>query len=265
MKMKSVIYYFSGTGNSYRAAEKICKNIPDCELIPIVKSIKNGGYSHSAPRIGFVFPLYFLSFPKIVMDFIEKYDFSGKDYIFIAVTRGTNFTGGVIAHMREILRKKGTALSAGFYINMPSNDITFIFPVPDSAKQNELLASADWDIQEISNKIIAGEKYYEREFAGFLRHIRHSQVYLIGLANGWKKFYSDGNCNGCGICEKVCPVSNISMIDKKPAWGALCQLCEGCLNFCPKEAIQYGKKTAGRMRYHNPVCGWKDIEMQKME
>ena len=263
--MKTVIYYFSGTGNSYRAAEKICKEIPDSRLVPIVKAMKKEEYYHPAPMVGFVFPLYFLSFPKIVMDFIEKFDFSGKEYIFIAVTRGTKGMGGVIAHMKEILRKKGTALSAGFYIDMPGSDVTFILPVPDRARQKKLLDSADMKIQEISSKLIAEEKFYEREFVGFLRYIRHSHVYLKGLVNGWKNLYFDENCNGCGICEKVCPLNNIRMTDKKPVWGADCQLCEGCLNFCPKEAIQYGKKTIGKMRYHNPRCSWKDIALQKPE
>ena len=29
--------------------------------------------------------------------------------------------------------------------------------------------------------------------------------------------------------------------------------CNGCINRCPVSAIQYGKKTASRGRYVNPV------------
>ena len=261
--MKSVIYYFSGTGNSLRAAEKKRDNIPGCELVPIVQAVAKGKYSDQNQRIGFVFPLYYLSFPKIVMDFIEKYDFSGKEYIFIAVTRGTNGTGGVIAHMRKILIKKGAKLSAGFYINMPGNDVTFISPVPDIIKQKKILDSADLKIKEITNMINAGENHFERELTRFMRYIRHSLVYLKGLENGWKNFYADENCNVCGICEKVCPFNNIKMIDKRPVWGADCQLCEACINFCPNETIQYGTKTTGKIRYHNLNCGWRDILIQK--
>ena len=72
-----------------------------------------------------------------------------------------------------------------------------------------------------------------------------------------KQFWVTDRCNSCGICVKVCPVNNINLIEGKPVWQHKCEHCLGCLQWCPKEAIQFGKSTAKRKRYHHP-----DIKVQ---
>ena len=37
-----------------------------------------------------------------------------------------------------------------------------------------------------------------------------------------KKFYAAATCNGCGLCEKKCPLGNITMTDGKPQWHGDC-------------------------------------------
>jgi MinD superfamily P-loop ATPase len=51
----------------------------------------------------------------------------------------------------------------------------------------------------------------------------------------------------------VCPVENIILnADKKPEWQNRCELCVGCINLCPKQAIQTGEETVDRRRYQHP-------------
>ncbi|MCB2357259.1 hypothetical protein [Clostridium estertheticum] len=38
-----------------------------------------------------------------------------------------------------------------------------------------------------------------------------------------------------------------------------CEQCFACLQWCPQKAIQYGKKTAMRKRYHHPDVEIADI------
>ena len=69
-----------------------------------------------------------------------------------------------------------------------------------------------------------------------------------------KAFYADEKCIGCGKCASICPAGAIEMVDGHPAWTkSKCLKCCGCINRCPVSAIQYGKKTASRGRYVNPV------------
>ncbi len=78
-----------------------------------------------------------------------------------------------------------------------------------------------------------------------------------------EKYYSDEKCNGCGICQKICPVDNIKLVNEKPEWQHKCQFCLACLHYCPQEAIQYGKNTLGRERYNHPNITVKELINQK--
>ena len=51
------------------------------------------------------------------------------------------------------------------------------------------------------------------------------------------------------VWEK-CPLNNIRLENGKPVWGKNCTHCMACICYCPKEAIEYGKKSKGKPRYH---------------
>ena len=65
-----------------------------------------------------------------------------------------------------------------------------------------------------------------------------------------KKFCATEKCISCGKCVKVCPLHDIQLTDGKPAWGKNCTHCMACINYCPTAAIEYGKQTKDRPRYH---------------
>ena len=73
--------------------------------------------------------------------------------------------------------------------------------------------------------------------------------------NGRKtaRFTVDDTCIGCGQCASFCPVGAIEMVGGRPSWKKeRCAFCMGCLNRCPKSAIQYGKSTRKNGRYVYP-------------
>ena len=57
-------------------------------------------------------------------------------------------------------------------------------------------------------------------------------------------------CTGCGQCVRRCPLNNITLQTGKPVWGQNCTHCMACICYCPTEAIEYGKKSLGKPRYH---------------
>jgi MinD superfamily P-loop ATPase len=67
-----------------------------------------------------------------------------------------------------------------------------------------------------------------------------------------KGFWVDAKCNACGICKTICPCGNIELAAGKPAWRHHCEQCMACIQWCPQEAIQFGKKTPGYKRYRHP-------------
>ena len=84
-------------------------------------------------------------------------------------------------------------------------------------------------------------------FAGYLQR--------YDLADWAKDRYSTlkvkaSACIGCGKCEKLCPLNNITLQNARPVWGSNCTQCMACICYCPTRAIEYGKKSAGKPRYH---------------
>ena len=75
-------------------------------------------------------------------------------------------------------------------------------------------------------------------------------------------FHLTGKCNGCGICSRICPVSNIEMVDDKPTWQHRCEQCCACVQWCPKEAILFNGKTVTGKRFHHPDVKISDLLRQ---
>ena len=67
-----------------------------------------------------------------------------------------------------------------------------------------------------------------------------------------KPFRVLDTCIGCGLCEKNCVMSNITMQDGRPVWNGNCTHCMACICGCPEAAIEYGKKSVGKPRYKCP-------------
>lgn len=260
--METVIYWFSGTGNSLYAAKKLHECIVHSELRSIVQSVADKHFADAADRVIFVFPLYYLSFPKIVMDFIGRYQVKkGTDVVCVA-TRGFPPMGGVIRHFRNIMRKKGAEVRHGFYLDMPSNDV-ILFGLQPKEKQDEILRTTDGQINGILKALSGGKTYLEKEPFGLLRHVRHKSAYLGKLPRISRMFFAQDSCTACGVCTKVCPMGNVKIAEKKPKWGNGCQLCEACINYCPRRAIQFGRRSAKWDRYSNPNVSRQEIERQK--
>jgi epoxyqueuosine reductase QueG len=53
------------------------------------------------------------------------------------------------------------------------------------------------------------------------------------------------------------------MVEGRPVWKHHCELCCGCIHLCPAGAIQAGKKTEGRARYHNPEVRIPELQARR--
>ena len=65
-----------------------------------------------------------------------------------------------------------------------------------------------------------------------------------------KGFTVSDKCISCGKCALRCPLNNISIEGGKPVWKGRCTHCMACICYCPTSAIEYGKKSLGKPRYH---------------
>lgn len=259
--MKTIIYYFSGTGNSLKVSTELSKNLDNCELLPIVGCVRHENFKVSCERVGFVFPLYYLGLPKIVSDFIKKVDLTDTKYIFTVITRGWPFVGGAIKQMKNLMDEKGQILDFGSYIHMPMNDIT-LAQVPNEKKQKKIFENFDKQLNKAVSKIRNNRNGYDFEPISFLLDKRNTP--FVNRVNQLDNFYSVNKaCTGCGTCEKVCPVDNIYIENGMPHWKNGCQMCLACFHFCTNKSINYGNKSENAKRYHHPDVTVQQIIRQK--
>ena len=255
--MKTMIYYFTGTGNSLQAARQLASLLDNTTLRPITEQANT---DPSSSAVGFVFPVYLWGAPKIVCDFIDKFksDFSGK-YLFAVATYKSQ-PGDVMGQLRRFIAKLGLPLSSGFVVPMPGNNIIF-YDIESSQIIEDKIDASRKQLAEIAfdvsqrRKIIPRTSFPDRFLKTGLLH----PVLTSTFEKADKNFWAESSCNGCAVCSQVCPTGNISIADAHPVWQHRCQQCLACIHLCPAQAIQYGKTTAGRTRYLHPGISVKDL------
>jgi len=261
--MKTTIYYFTGTGNSLKIAKDIAEKLDDCELVPIAKVLQQDQIVATSEKVGFIFPLYYFGLPRIVYDFIEKIGLDNTNYLFAVVTKDGDMDGIPLIQIERLLSEKSKTFSAGFFIKMPNNNIIVDDILNSEEVVEEKLKEAKNQVDTIY-KIIEENKLIEIEPAKRTKSIEKlNKIFRDNVCENDKFFYADENCTSCGICEQVCPVSNIILIDGKPQWQHKCQQCLACISYCPEKSIQYGDKTLEKGRYHHPEIIVKDLINQK--
>lgn len=256
---KNTIFYFSGTGNSLQVSKDIALQLQDMELLSIPKIMNNNEIKIQSESIGIVFPVYMWGLPLIVENFIKKLNINKSTYVF-AVANFGGIPGNALKQVNDLIENKGAKLNAGFIINMPGNYIV-MYGARSKDNQIKTFEKEKIKVQQIV-EIIKGKKNYEYEKSKIVIDrifgpLVYKGIYKIHTAD--KLFLTKDNCNGCGVCEKVCGVKNIEIKNGKPIWKNNCEQCMACIQYCPQEAIEYDKKTIGRKRYRNP-----NVTLQEM-
>lgn len=260
--MKTCIYYFSGTGNSLAAATRICEGLGDCELVSIASLAGSEAITPDAGRVGIVCPVYDFGLPAIVADFSGRLDARNAQYLFAVITFG-GAGRSALKQLDGILKSGGRGLDAAFSVAMPGNFPTIARP-PEGRKRDEILAKADAAIEAITEGIRSQKRAPPGPalITSLLRGITYPP-FIRNVHGADEKFWLTDACTSCGICERVCPVKNIDLVDGRPEWHHRCQLCMACLHFCPVEAIQWGGRTEHRGRYRHPNLTVQDMERQQ--
>lgn len=257
--MKNIIYYFTGTGNSLAVAKDIKARLGEAELAEIKKGVVPD-QELQAETVGIVYPVYCWGPPRLVADFLKGLKVSRSTYVYCVATYG-GMLGYSNVFVEKVLKEKGIVLSAGFAVKMPGNFIP-MYNGPSEKKVQKMFSKKDALVKKIA-EIVCNRKVAEvAKSMSFVGKFLTNKVYPNGIQDMKKfgeKFSADSSCNGCGTCAKICPSSNIVMKDNKPQWLKDCEACLACIHWCPQKAIQAGKKTLVRRRYHHPAVALSEM------
>ena len=157
---------------------------------------------------------------------------------------------GYLDKILEICREKQITYMGTEQVVMPENYIA-MFNAPQAEEARQIVAKAEPDIDRVISAIAANQAFtpsrnnlYDRFMSGPVNPIFYS---FFVKANA---FVASDACTGCGQCARLCPTNNITIQNGKPVWGGDCTHCMACICRCGAEAIEYGKKSLGKPRYH---------------
>jgi len=238
--MQTVLYYFSGRGNSQKAAEDIAARLGDTILSPF-NSLIDDESERTAPRVGFVFPVINFGVPAHLPGFLQKVAAGRPERYYFAVVLNGGMPCATLSQVERALKACHATLASGHLV-----DVRIL--------QGR---SGNWPalLEQIAATVEHGAP------AAIQRGTLADRLLYTGLINTLsgaiihkqdKNFWIDKNCDGCRVCLKVCPVDNILMQAGKPVWQHRCDQCFGCYAWCPQKAIHHGKKDDERLRQTNP-------------
>lgn len=245
------IIYFTGTGN--------CLSVAKCfeaELLSIPQMIKNNIYEIEDDVIGIVYPVYAVSVPDIVRNYLEKCKINAN-YTFVIATYG--FTDcGSLNEMKKLLKSNRNKVDYYSSLLMVDNYLPFF----DIEKQLKMLNEKNIEnnlkviVEEINSRVI------KEVNCGWINNLISSIGYkVIKQIEKYtpKMFYINNDCIFCGTCKKVCPNNNIEQENKNtPIFKNNCIGCLACIHNCPKNAIQM-KLQRSKKRFRNSNISLNEI------
>lgn len=247
-----MVLYFSGTGNSEYAAKRIAAELQD-ETVNLFQKIRSkdfSGLTSEKPWV-VVTPTYGWRIPRIIQEWLSKTDLKGDRDIYFVMTCGGNI-GNAGKYAGKLCSEKGMTFKGCLSVVMPENYIA-LFYAPAHDEALEIIKKAEPVISEAARLIKNRETYPQQKITlkDRLNSSIVNDIYYPAVIHA-KKFYATDQCTSCGICEKVCPLKNISVKEGKPVWQDRCTHCMACICRCPAEAIEYGSHSKGLIRYRCP-------------
>jgi ferredoxin len=258
----ATIFFWSGTGNSYRVStwmEQFAKKSGlKTQILSLDKarSIKNLNHEKEG-FFGIVFPTHGFTAPWHVLKSVWKLPQGNSTPVYCIATRaglkfGSVFIPGISGSatfvISLILLLKGYKVCGTMSVDMPSNWYS-LHPIQSRKSHEAIIDRAEKKVVGFTKKMLTKSNVwftrnnlYEILFGILLSYISIGYL-LFGKFFLAKLFFANNKCDGCGLCEKHCTVKAITMWGKdhrRPYWKYKCESCMKCAALCPHNAIETG-------------------------
>lgn len=262
---RAIIYFLSGTGNSYRVAawmhERCLGHGMESSLVPIDAA---DPASEIVPSPGtlvvLAFPTHGLMPPWSMIKFIVRLPRKRGVSLFCMPTRGCFHIGpvpipggaGLASFMPHlILIFKGYRPRGALSLDMPLNLIS-VHPPLTAGGIERILGRARPKVDRAADRLLAGRSVWLSrnnlwELGWAVVPLVFLPFYpiaylLMGKFFMGKLMFAGSSCNGCAVCARSCPSGAIDMTGSpaRPFWSYRCEACLRCLNICPRKSVEAG-------------------------
>jgi ferredoxin/flavodoxin len=261
------IFFFSGTGNTWWVADRLAEALAERGFETQLLSIEQVTPAQTAEAIdrgallGIGYPIYGSDAPLIMQEFIARLPETQQPKPVLVFATQAVWSGDGAYFMRRLFESKGYAVRWSVTFNMPCNvclDMGLLLNLFFSS----LKAKPEDALKRVSR---------------LADRVAQDRPWIMGrstlLSMGWMQrvpfrktmsYWQSGIlsvdpelCNGCGRCQRLCPVENITLEEALPHFGDRCNLCLRCFNYCPQLAVlAFGKpfntKWFGEQPYQGP-------------
>ncbi len=249
-----MIFCFSACGNTALVATKLAEILRD--RVVRINSVAEDSFNVAGHKfIIWAFPVYSWGVPTEVRRFIKNVRLDGGDGIrhFMVATCGDD--AGLTASMwRKELKKRGWIPRAAHTVIMPNTYVSLPgFDVDSAGVVTDKLKRMPERVKEVAHAIKCNspvDSVVKGKFAWLKTRIIYPMFMRFLTSAG--PFRSADSCSSCGLCSKVCPMGNISIVNGSPKWADRCTMCLGCYHHCPHNLISYGGRTKGKGQYVAP-------------
>ena len=263
-----MIFYFSGTGNTRWAAQKVAAATAD-RLVNIAEEMLAAETAQASDpqftytlaqdeRIGFFFPVHGWRPPRLVLDFLDRLHLTNADshYAYVVCTAGDN-VGEAVSILEKRLQTMGIKIDSAISLIMPESYVGLPFMDVDTpAKEQCKKMEADNKLTRFIADIMECRSGVRDITIGHWPRINSRLIGSVFV----KKLVTDrpfhvvaDRCLHCGKCASVCPVANIHFEKGgEPLWlhNGKCLSCFACYHYCPTHAIEYGGRTKKKGQYY---------------